>query len=424
MHSICRRTAFRIIKRSFCLLPILFFLFVFLPAFTVQAQGGIAVSGSFSRHHYKMLPGESIDTPHINVVFFNNYSQDITVKLTPRLPEGAKFHLESDELLIKANSNVTIPMGLTVGLTVTPDDYDIGLAADVQPDAETGIAVVGSAELRTKLSVYGEAGRVKIDTLTVTGDPIRATLNLSRKEGNSLSPAGYSNTGQLEECLIPGAYVVVAYWEGVEIASEQFELAADEEKELTLVAQTVFINAFTATPQYAETGGKIASARLTYTINNIYLPLSDARLVLNVFHRGRQVDQLEMFTLPVLELGSQDHRYSYIPPEGWQSGEYKFRIDLYAEENILFATSRDQFIDLGGFYFDMETALGVGGGLLIFIIYILWKRRRKCPECKGDEVIECAICKGSGYLLSGGKKYHCQNCGGEGVVSCPECKDN
>ncbi len=128
--------------------------------------------------------------------------------------------------------------------------------------------------------------------------------------------------------------MVVAYWEGVEIASKQFELAADEEKEITLVAQIVILNAFTATPQYAESGGKIASARLTYTIKNIYLPLNDARLVLSVFHRGHQVDQLEMFTLPVLELGSQDHRYSYIPPEGWQSGEYKFRIDLYAEYNM------------------------------------------------------------------------------------------
>jgi hypothetical protein len=58
-----------------------------------------------------------------------------------------------------------------------------------------------------------------------------------------------------------------------------------------VVAQTVFLNAFTATPQYAEYGGKIASARLTYTIKNIYLSLNDARLVLNVFHLGRQVDQ-------------------------------------------------------------------------------------------------------------------------------------
>jgi hypothetical protein len=263
-----RRLALNILKIG----ALLLLLFTFLPTCAVQAQGGIAVSGSFARHHYKMLPGESIDTPHINVVFFNNYSYEITVKLTPRLPDGVKFHLESDEIIIPANSNITIPMGLTVGAGVTPDDYDIGLAADVQPDAETGIAVVGSAELRTKLSIFGEAGRVKINTVTMTGEPIRATLNLSRKEDNALSPAGYSNTGSLEERLIPGTYVVVAYWEGDEIASDQFELAADEEKEITLNAQTVFINAFTAVPQGDEAGGKMASARLTSCIPvNLYL---------------------------------------------------------------------------------------------------------------------------------------------------------
>jgi len=134
--------------------------------------------------------------------------------------------------------------------------------------------------------------------------------------------------------------------------------------------------------------------------------------------------QLTQLTIEksILEPGSQDHRYSYIPPGGWQNGEYQFRVELYAEDNILFASSRDQFIDPGGFYLDMETALGVGGGLLIFILYILWKRRRRCPECKGDEVIECEICSGNGYLLVKDTKYRCQTCNGDGVLSCPECR--
>lgn len=397
-------------------------LFITLLAITVEAGGGIAVSGSFARHHYKMLPGESIDTPHINVVVFNNYDRDIDVALTPRLPDGVEFHLDEFEISIPANSSIDIPMGLTVGTDVIPDEYTIGLAADVLPDAETGIAVVGSAELRTKLSIFGEAGRVNIETVTIEEEPIRATLNLSRKEGNSLSPAGYSNTGRLEERLIPGTYVVVAYWEGVEIASREFELAADEEKVITLVAQTVFIKAFTATPQYYEASGDLASARLTYTIDNIYRPLDNVSAVLVVSHRGSLIDELEMFAQPRLDLGSQDHRYTYIPPDGWQNGEYIFKVELYAEEDILYATSRDQFIVIEGFYLGQDIIFGLVGGIVLFAIYFLW-RRRKCKACDGDGVIECEKCEGNGYIKANGKKYRCPLCRGAGEVPCPKCRD-
>ncbi len=401
---------------------VIFFIVLFTVS-TIEAYGGIAVSGSFARHHYKMLPGESIDTPHINVVVFNNYDRDIAVALTPRLPDGVEFHLDEYEISIPANSSIDIPMGLTVGTDVVPDEYTIGLAADVLPDAETGIAVVGSAELRTKLSIFGEAGRVNIKTVTVEEELIRATLNLSRKEGNSLSPAGYSNTGQLEERLIPGTYVVIAYWEGTEIASREFELAADEEKQITLVAQTVFIKGFTATPQYYEASGDLANARLTYTIDNIYRPLDQVRAVLIVNHRGSLIDELEMFAQPRLELGSQDHRYTYIPPDGWQSGEYLFKVELYAEEDILYAISRDQFIEIEGFYLSQDIIIGLIGGVVLFVLYFLWRRRRKCKECDGDGTIECEKCSGKGYIKANGKKYRCPSCNSKGEVPCPKCQD-
>lgn len=396
----------------------LFLLALILPQ-TAQAEGGIAVSGSFSRHHFKLLPSESIDTPHIDVVFFNNYDRDIKVQLTPRLPEGVQFHLDEYQIAIPADSNIKIPIGLTVGKDVIPGDYDIGLAADVLPDAETGIAIVGSAELRTKLSVYGEAGTVNIKTVTAKEEPFPAVINLSLKEGNSLSPAGYSNRGQLNERLVPGDYVAIAYWEGTEVASEQFTLAADEEKEITLAAQTVFINGFTVSG-----GEDKGSARLTYTIDNIYRPLSDVRLVLNVFHRGKLLEELEMFTIPLLEVGSLDNRFNYIPAQGWQPGEYVFRIDLVAEDDLVYAQSRDQIIEIKGWPFELFATIGMFGGPLFFGLFLLllWKRR-KCRKCRGKGFVKCISCQGQGYNEINGLKKTCFDCAGSGVVPCQECKN-
>ncbi len=35
----------------------------------VQASGGFAVSGNFSNYHYKMVPGETISTPDVQIIF-------------------------------------------------------------------------------------------------------------------------------------------------------------------------------------------------------------------------------------------------------------------------------------------------------------------------------------------------------------------
>lgn len=409
-------------KRLISIFTMFFLAVVLLPAQAVHAEGGIAVSGSFARHNYKMVPGESIDTPHVNVVIFNNYNKDIDVKLTPRLPEGVHFHLKDDILHIPAHKNVNIPIGLTVGQLVVPGEYEIGLAADVLPDAVTGISIVGSAELRSRLTVFGEAGWVHIKTETVKGEHFPGTIQLSLKEEGQLFPAGYSKTGELDERVIPGNYIVQAFWEGAEVAMKEFSLAADEEKEITLVAQTVFIDGFFATSQYPGGSEKISSVRMTYTIKNVYRPLKDVRTTLCVYHRDRLLEKLEMFSLPVLELGSQGGRYTYIPPQGWQNGVYRFVVNLYAEGDVLYAQSREQEIEVrtGLLAFGWIAALILIAVLLVIFI-ILWKRR-KCDKCKGEGVIDCSHCEGHGQIAEdSGRIKKCTYCNGTGKVECPKC---
>ena len=78
---------------------------------TVQASGGFAVSGNFSSYHYKMVPGETVSTPDVYVIFFNNYAVDIDVELSPRVtkPDGTPSTMGNRLEFIVEELLVTIP---------------------------------------------------------------------------------------------------------------------------------------------------------------------------------------------------------------------------------------------------------------------------------------------------------------------------
>jgi hypothetical protein len=50
--------------------------------------------------------------------------------------------------------------------------------AQVLPGETAGITLVGSAGINARLSVFGEAGRVTIRSLTTSGDPFDATIRV------------------------------------------------------------------------------------------------------------------------------------------------------------------------------------------------------------------------------------------------------
>jgi hypothetical protein len=53
-----------------------------LSSLKVYSSSGIAVTGTFADYHYKLLPGEVIESNEIFVLFFNNYDVDIEIELT------------------------------------------------------------------------------------------------------------------------------------------------------------------------------------------------------------------------------------------------------------------------------------------------------------------------------------------------------
>ncbi|MFC2045270.1 hypothetical protein ACFLUH_01140 [Chloroflexota bacterium] len=306
----------------------------------VQAQG-VAISGNFGSQHFQLIPGQSLNTPDIYVVIFNNGEEDIIARLIPDTPIGVDLILATTELTLSPGENQQVQVGLDIGPQVPPGEYDLILTAEVYREGE-GIQLTGAAQLQAKLTVMAEAGEVAINTISPEGEDFIATIRLYKQvDGQNLS-CGFSETGKLSTKLTPGDYLVEAAYEGVRVAEEYFSLATDEKKTITLIPQTVYIEGFAVVRNWQSDSGEFAFARVVYSINNTYQPLKEFKAILKIWMDGGELlDEIQLISLPTLDVGrTEGADFTYIPDEGWQDEVYRYKIELYSQGE-LFAESEE-----------------------------------------------------------------------------------
>ncbi len=349
-------------------------------AFPIPAQAqGIAISGNFYRQHFELIPGQSVTTPDIYVVVFNNGEEAMRVKLTPQTPLGVELILPATDFTLPPGEKRQIEVGVRVGPQVPPGDYNLILMAEAYREGE-GIKLTGAAQQQAKLTVSGEAGEVDISAMSPQGEPFLATIRLYKQIEGQNYPTGYSETGNLKTKLVPGDYLVEAFYQGTKVAQESFSLAVDEKKIITLVPQTIYIEGFSVVRNYYTETGEFAFAKIAYTINNMYQPLKDAAAVLKVSHEGKLVEEAELISLPILNVGKTTGSQKYIPSGGWQHGTYRFKIELYSQGK-LYAQSTEVEISAEpakvGAPVNWPLICGIIGGVVIIgIIALLIVRKR------------------------------------------------
>ena len=295
----------------------------------VNAQG-LAISGNFYLQHFELMPGQSLISPEVYVVVFNNGENDVRVKLTADVPLGVELTLPTKDFTLPSGESRQLEVGINVGVQVPPGEYDLILTAEAYREGP-GIKITGAAQQQARLTVSAEAGEVDISTISPQGEPFITIIRLYKQIDGQNLPSGYSETGSLKTKLTPGDYLAEAYYQGAKVAQETFGLAANETKTITLVPQTVYIEGFAVVRNYYSETGEIAFAKIVYTINNTHQPLKDATAMLKVSREGELVGETELISVPTLDVGITANSYSYIPTEGWQQGPYNFKIELYAQ---------------------------------------------------------------------------------------------
>ena len=340
-----------------------------MPLIEVQAQGGFGVSGTFAGYHYKLVPGEQIASENIYASFFNNYDVAIDVQLAYEAPAGVEFLVGSPIVTIPAGAVIRVPIGVRLNLNATPGDYVVTVYAQVLPGETEGITLVGSAGLNARLSIFGEAGRVTIRSLTTSNDPFNATLELFRIEddGRLFSVATAENV--ITDRVVVGNYVARAYFDGRTIGEEYFRVNNNDNLTILLIARTVFIRSFVVQPVFFEDRNILASTVISYSLENIYTVINNIKLDLVVRLDGEVIESTEMFLAPVLNPGRTEGRFTFIPSRGWQAGTYDISIQLY-ELDDRFETGQFLYDETSPYEFVVPESI-VEGGINIIQLALL-----------------------------------------------------
>jgi len=300
----------------------------------IASQGGFGVSGTFASYHYKVVLGERIDTPNVYVTFYNNYSKEITVNLFTVGPDGVEIILENDVVIIPALESLKVIISIVVQAYALPGDYLLGMTAEVIPDEIGGVQIVGSAQLRTNISIFGEAGRFSISIIDTAGNLFHGVQQIYRIDGDLLIPIGYSETSQYNDRVIPGDYVIKCHYNGILVAEKNFTIHVDDNLQIHLVAKTVLIKTFLVGPNFDSETGLLLSTSIAFGIENIYLPVTNVSVVLTVWYKTTKLDEIEMLYTSYLDAVSIDGRYTYMPLDGWKSGNYSFKLQLFQQSEI------------------------------------------------------------------------------------------
>ncbi len=448
------------------LLTILFIgitVFFLIPGQSARADEGVGITGSFSTYEYKIVQGETIDTPLVNVIFVNKFDYEIKLKVYEFVPDGIGLGIGEQIITVEANSRADLPIVISASENTIPGEYSIYVKATLIQEEVQGKVNIGSEyALKAKLTVYGEAADLNIDIVDEVGEPISAVMNLYQITDAIRTPHSYSEDGTIIDRVIPGEYEVFAFWDEFLLASNKFTVAADDQYRETLVAQTVQIYGYVVSPVFVENSKTdLASANIKFVLHNIYKQLNNARVVLVVYKNGELLEQKDVFLYETLEVNRHDMGFNYVPAQGWDKAEYTFIIEFYVDEHdengnitnsTLYATSLPAVLDVSGFSFKkisdffngrlilivLLAALIVGIFLLIKYIVGRLKQpgaaidaapkspivpvsRKECPDCGGQGTLQCPVCEGKGKTLYESIEEECLYCDGIGEVVCGTC---
>ena len=144
-----------------------------------------------------------------------------------------------------------------------------------------------------------------------------------------------------------------------------------------------FVN-FSVTPQYDSATHNLTSAAVDYLVRNTGLPLSQVELVLKVSLDNAPLEDVPLQSLAQLPSGDYGGNMNYIPAQGWQSGNYTFRIEMAASW-ALYTTSPEQRITVPPVASVRLVLISeiFGGAILVIaavLLLILILRRRAFKE--------------------------------------------
>ncbi|MDD5094429.1 MAG: hypothetical protein PHV74_08640 [Dehalococcoidia bacterium] len=313
----------------------------------VEAAGGVALSGSFSQQAFEIPQGSSVSGPSINVVVFNTGSEYLKVKMTTNAPLGVNIILSEDNFTIPPNGQQQVLAGVEVTQDATPGEYEVSVAAEYYREGVSGIQLAGAASQSAKLVVLGQSALVSVQAVSPEGQPIAATIRLSRVVEGQTREVAYSETGTLEAKVAPGSFNAASFIGGQKVAEENFTVAANDKKVVTLSGATVYFEGFGVVPNTQKDTSKLVFVQIVYTVKNLYQRVDKAEVILEVSVDQAPLEEVSLAELSPLDVGRVGLSYKYIPSNGWVDGTYSYKLRLKLDDKP-YATSLAQTLEVKG----------------------------------------------------------------------------
>ena len=245
----------------------------------------------------------------------------------------------------------------------------------------TQFAVLYAPAGITTTTTTGPTAGLVIHVTGPDGNPVIAEVRLYQGAQEIISGQG----GYLSANIPLGQYTADVYLDGVQLAEQPVDIiVANETKDITLVVSPVYFVNFSVTPQYDSTIHDITSATVSYLVRNSGQPLSQVELILKVSLDNAPLEDVPLQSLAQLPTGDSNGNMNYIPAQGWQSGNYTFRIEMAAGGKV-YTTSPEQQVTVPPVASVRLVLISEIFGAAIFVIagivlLILIRRRRALRE--------------------------------------------
>lgn len=295
---------------------------------------GFGVSGTFAGHNYKMIAGQTSSVSNVTIIFFNQYDVAIDVRLNTEAPLGVKYLNLQEHYSMAANSQLKIPIMIQLDAFIAPGNYSLNVFAQVLPSPEEGITLLGSAGLQANLEVLGEAGGLDLSIVSVNGNPFPGVIELFRVDEETLVSVALSE-GDIVNQFAAADYLVRGYFESKQVAEILFTLDDQDDLAFELVAQTLVIQRFQVVPSFSQQSELLSTAQIYFELENIYNPVNDVSVVLQVMYQQSPLQDVEVLSASVVNTGSTRSQFTFYPEQGWKAGDYSFELVLSNPDIVL-----------------------------------------------------------------------------------------
>jgi hypothetical protein len=146
------------------------------------------------------------------------------------------------------------------------------------------------------------------------------------------------------------------------------------------MSEVSYFAGFGIVPNYYAETGELAFAHMVYQVRNLYQPVADIELILKVSLDGETLEDILLLSMKELSLGDISGSQDYIPPQGWGSGSYTFKAELYVNGEPYAVTLAEQLnvestpSGISSFSVVVYGLVGVGAALVFIVLF--WQLRR------------------------------------------------